>query len=110
MWLFKNKDSEKKLQKELERMDKEDERLAKEIEKDLEKRDRKEQDYELDAKTDDEWMLYERNYTEEASAKDWSDREERDSLEEEKSISEITEDVDRIRNKSEKRHNKHLQK
>ena len=61
MSIFKHEDTDKKLQKELERMEKDDQMLAKEIDKELHKRDEREDDYLIDEKVDAEWMLYEKD-------------------------------------------------
>ena len=104
---MKHEDSEKKLQRELKRMDKEDQRLASRLEKDLEKRDSRERDYLIDEKIDTEWMLYQRDYTEEAAHNSMETRLNRDGMEESASISELERDVDKYRNK---RYKKHLRK
>ncbi len=104
---MKHEDSEKKLQRELKRMDKEDQRLASRLEKDLEKRDSRERDYLIDEKIDTEWMLYQRDYTEEAAQNSMETRLNRDGMEESASISELERDVDKYRNK---RYKKHLRK
>lgn len=110
MWLFNKNNDEKKLQKELHKMDKADEKLAKELAKDLEKRDEKERDYEIDAVTEDEWMIYQKNYRQEAAEQEWLDRTVKDAKEENASIAELSKDVDRYRNKSEQRYKKHMRK
>ncbi len=110
MRIFKHEDTDKKIQKELERMEKDDQMLAKEIDRELHKRDEKENDYLIDEKVDTEWMLYERDYSDEAAEKSRETRLDKDSKEEEKTIEDIAKDVDRYRNKSEQRYKKHMRK
>lgn len=110
MSIFKHEDTDKKLQKALERMEKDDASLAKEIDKELYKRDDKERDYLIDERTDTEWTLYEHDYSPEFAASSMENRLEKDSLEEEKTIENIAHDIDERINKSEKRYEKHQRK